>query len=83
LSISYDTMKQLEALQRISAAMGYAYTHLNSKDIIKFRQSMDIFLDKILDMMDPKTINLLVVKDYKEKMRKAIINAKEHEMAGK
>jgi len=72
----------MRRLTEISAAMGYAYTHLNSKQIIKFRQSMDIFLDKILDMMSPKTINLLVVKEYKAKIREAIINAKPEEMAG-
>jgi len=53
LSISNDEMEQLQGLQRISAAMGYAYTHLNTKEIIKFRQSMDIFLDKLLVDTDP------------------------------
>jgi len=65
----------MRRLTEISAAMGYAYTHMNAKQIIKFRQSMDIFLDKILDMMAPKTIDLLVVKLYKEKIRRAIIES--------
>jgi len=84
LSDSHDEqLDALEGLSRLSAAMGYSYTHFNSKQIIKIRQSMDIFLDKILDMMDPRIIDLLVVKEYKEKIRKAIINAKDEEMVGK
>jgi len=83
LSISYDEgIAPFKGLQRISAAMGYAYTHLPNNEIIKFRQSMDVFLDEILDMMNPKTIDLLVIKLYKEKMRKAIINAKEEKIGG-
>ena len=75
MSIFYEDTDTMRRLTEISAAMGYAYTHLSSKDIIKFRQSMDIFLDKILDMMDSKTIDLLVVKLYKEKIRRTIIES--------
>jgi len=76
LNISDELMAELQGLRRISAAMGYAYNHFDTNRILKFRQSMDIFRDKILDMMNQRTVDLLVIKLYKEKMRKAIVESK-------
>ena len=46
--------------------MGAYYSRLDSKGVLKFRQLMDPFLDNLVDMTDPRTIDLLVIKEWKK-----------------
>jgi len=61
------TQEEIQSrLMAISRMMGAYYPRINMKTQIKFRKLMDPFLDELVEMTDPRTIDLLVVKEWKK-----------------
>lgn len=58
------------SLGRISAAMGYAYTHFSPKQLIEWRKLMDPFLDQLVKDCDP---NFNIFEANRIMMKKKII----------
>ena len=51
---------------------GYARNAQNTKHVIKLRQATDIFLDKILKLSDPRTVNEIIMEIQRTKFKEQI-----------
>ena len=65
-----EIYKMQESITRISAGAGYLYSRLQGKELLKFRQMMDIFLDKLVKDCDPmlnmrEAMKLMMLKKEK------------------